>query len=272
MLHSCLAHLSRAAVLAIAFVLYGLSAQAQTHTVSEANSVLLTAEPSASGIRLKWNAFEEVAQYEIYKKERSEPSFDPAPWVTLTVSGTPPEYYDDVAAVAGVLYEYKVVRTAEAGVGYGYVCTGYEVPLAAQLRDPHSMGRILLLVESDLATELIPELAQLRQDLKADGWVVEQVEVASTLSVADVKAEVVDVYDGGASGLRAVYIIGQVAVPYSGLVSQDGHFAIWGGHVGAWPCDGYYGDMDGVWTTDQVDTDDLASDPDLSFDFSSGVW
>ena len=37
-------------------------------------------------------------------------------------------------------------------------------------------------------------------------------------------------------------------MPYSGNIAPDGH----PDHVGAWPADGYYGDMDGVWTDTSV--------------------
>ena len=58
---------------------------------------------------------------------------------------------------------------------------------------------------------------------------------------------------------------GHVPVPYSGDIVPDGHMP---DHVGAWPCDGFYGDMDGTWTDNAVN--DLAppgqdDDPDTRF-------
>src|SRR5207253_1848922 len=40
-----------------------------------------------------------------------------------------------------------------------------------------------------------------------------------------------------------------VPVPYSGKINPDGH----SDHVGAWPADVYYGDIDGNWTDTTVD-------------------
>src|SRR5207248_1131072 len=70
---------------------------------------------------------------------------------------------------------------------------------------------------------------------------------------------------------------GHVPVPYSGLLNPDGH----PNHLGAWPADAYYGDMDGLWTDttvnyvgtdpgDPADTARLANVPgDGKFDQST---
>src|SRR6185369_8466456 len=57
--------------------------------------------------------------------------------------------------------------------------------------------------------------------------------------------------------VNCVFLFGHVPVPYSGNIAPDGHDPA---HQGAWPCDGYYGDMDGVWT-DQTVCETRASDP-----------
>ena len=41
-----------------------------------------------------------------------------------------------------------------------------------------------------------------------------------------------------------ILVVDSTLVPYSGNLAPDGH----GDHIGAWPADLYYGDMDGVWT------------------------
>jgi hypothetical protein len=43
---------------------------------------------------------------------------------------------------------------------------------------------------------------------------------------------------------EAVFIIGHVAVPFSGDIAPDGHPE----HLGAWPCDGFYAELDSIWT------------------------
>ncbi len=49
--------------------------------------------------------------------------------------------------------------------------------------------------------------------------------------------------------MKAVFLFGHVPVAYSGDIVPDGHAPH---HQGAWPCDGFYGDMDGVWTDNSV--------------------
>jgi hypothetical protein len=49
--------------------------------------------------------------------------------------------------------------------------------------------------------------------------------------------------------VNAVYILGHLAVPYSGYIYPDGHYP---DHAGAWPADVYYADMDGAWSDNLV--------------------
>jgi hypothetical protein len=54
-----------------------------------------------------------------------------------------------------------------------------------------------------------------------------------------------------------LYILGHVPVPYSGNLNPDGHEA----HMGAWPADGYYGDLDGSWLDTSVNTENNSPKP-----------
>jgi len=58
------------------------------------------------------------------------------------------------------------------------------------------------------------------------------------------------------TGLKSIFLLGRVPVPYSGDINPDGH----PDHLGAWPSDVYYGDMDGIWTDNTVN-DASATDP-----------
>ena len=53
-----------------------------------------------------------------------------------------------------------------------------------------------------------------------------------------------------------MFLFGHVPVAYSGDIVPDGHCP---DHRGAWPCDGFYGDMDGEWTDSTVN-DSTAAD------------
>ncbi len=55
-------------------------------------------------------------------------------------------------------------------------------------------------------------------------------------------------YNADPANVRAVFLFGHIPVPYSGNVNPDGH----GDHRGAWPADGYYGEMNSTWSDTSV--------------------
>ena len=67
--------------------------------------------------------------------------------------------------------------------------------------------------------------------------------------------------------VNALFIVGHIAVPYSGLIYPDGH----PNHNGAWPADVFYADMDGTWT-DNVVNDNNASRPENWNMIGDGKW
>ncbi|MCL5096527.1 MAG: hypothetical protein M1608_03135, partial [Candidatus Omnitrophica bacterium] len=66
--------------------------------------------------------------------------------------------------------------------------------------------------------------------------------LANPPEIAQIKAIIRDEWLASSNDLHSIFIIGHVPVPYSGFASPDGHTAR------PWPCDGYYGDMQGQWT------------------------
>jgi hypothetical protein len=121
-------------------------------------------------------------------------------------------------------------------------------------------------VDSSRSVTILPELARLRADLIADGYMVEQrlvprVDVPRTAdnsrlndwknAVSSTKNVIRSVYDADPDTLKSVLLIGHVPVPYSGDDADDGHTSSAPpDHRGAWPADIYYGVMDdeSVWT------------------------
>jgi len=143
----------------------------------------------------------------------------------------------DADVEPGAAYEYQVVKNTPQYNGYGYIYAGLKVPLI------ENRGRLLLVVDKTFATELAEELGQLEQDIVGDGWTVKRLEVGRTDAVTSVKALIRAEYEADPATTKAVFLFGHVPVPYSGDIVPDGHAP---DHEGAWPCDGYYGDMDGV--------------------------
>jgi hypothetical protein len=100
-------------------------------------------------------------------------------------------------------------------------------------------------VDSTYAGELATQLARLQQDLIGDGWTVIRLDVNRSDTPVNIKNLIKARYAADPANVNTVFLFGHVPVPYSGDIVPDGHSP---DHRGAWPCDGYYGDMDGAWT------------------------
>ncbi|MBK7553694.1 MAG: thrombospondin type 3 repeat-containing protein [Flavobacteriales bacterium] len=222
------------------FAAFLIVATSIAQSVSVTNSVQLyaTAQAAPARITLNWTTHPSTTGFTIYRKLRSATTWGST---LATAAGTATSYQDNAVTV-GTVYEYKVVRTASTGTGYGYVVAGIEAPITDY------MGMIVLLVDNQLAPSLNLELQQLQTDLKADGWKVVRHDVSRTASVNSVRQLVIGTYNTDPTNVKAVYAIGHVLVPYSGNINPDGHAE----HQGAWPCDGYYGEMNGTWTDNSV--------------------
>ncbi|HWQ92531.1 MAG TPA: fibronectin type III domain-containing protein, partial [Clostridia bacterium] len=188
-------------------------------------------------IKLSWPGDANAVDYTISRRQR-----DDAVWGTaLGLSGEAEEYLDTNVALGGS-YEYRLRKTGNGYLGYGYIYAGISLPLV-EVR-----GRVILLVERSQAREMAVELARHEQDLVGDGWIVSRLEVDATNTAAQVKAEVLVKCSADPGEYKTLFIFGRVPVPYSGEIAPDGH----GDHVGAWPADVFYGDLDGGWTDTMV--------------------
>lgn len=159
--------------------------------------------------------------------------------------------FTDTAVELGRRYEYRVVRLFSNGPlsATGFIEVGIRVP------EVDRRGTVLVLVKDTAAAAMPGELLRLQQDLAGDGWRVIRESITSTQSVEDVKNVIKTQWQNPAiSDLRAVFLFGRIPVPYSGRINPDGH----DDHLGAWPADVFYADMDGVWT-DSVVNDSAAS-------------
>ncbi|MCX5757586.1 MAG: fibronectin type III domain-containing protein, partial [Candidatus Hydrogenedentes bacterium] len=157
--------------------------------------------------------------------------------------------YEDASIAEGAPYEYWVHQGAPATEGY--VDAGIKVPLV------EDRGKIVLIVDSTYAVSLASELTRLQEDLVGDGWRVLRHDLDGTETVADIKALIKADYDADPANVSAVFLFGHVPVPYSGDINPDLHSE----HLGAWPADVFYGEMNGTWT-DATVNDAAASRPE----------
>jgi len=144
--------------------------------------------------------------------------------------------YADTNVVPGITYEYWVQKSA--GAAHGYVCAAIRAPLVDE------RGKVLLLVDDLVHSNLAVEVSRLQRDLAGDGWTVLYESVARNAAPTNVKKVIEAAYAADPTNLTALFLLGHVPVPYSGRLMPDGH----PDHFGAWPADSYYGDMDGIWT------------------------
>jgi hypothetical protein len=136
----------------------------------------------------------------------------------------------DAPLTAGLLYEYAVSREDPAACDY--FCAGVEVPPVDR------RGKALLIGDTALAEALAPEIDRLLRDWAGDGWHAVQASVAATATPVAVKALIEK------RSADAVLLLGDVPVPYSGVLCVDGH----PDHRGVYPADVFYATGGTGWT------------------------
>jgi hypothetical protein len=217
-----------------------LSGRAIEMTWEFSVQVSAAVQQSPAQINLSWPQDQYMLpnSYSIYRKALGDTSWGAG----VTVPGTSTSYTDSSVQV-GQAYEYKIVKSTAQYTGYGYIYAGINVPMT------DSRGKLLLLVDNTFTTSLSNELARLQQDLVGDGWTVIRQDVSRNDSAVNIKNLIKAQYNADPANVNAVFLFGHVPVPYSGNIVPDGHTP---DHQGAWPCDGYYGDMDGTWSDSSV--------------------
>lgn len=175
-------------------------------------------------ISLRWPDDPKALEYKVFRRAGAE-------W-------SPLEGVVDDDVRPGETYEYKVVKSAKGFQGIGYLRAAIEGKLV------DVRGKVLVLVDAANAAALDVELKRLDRDLEGDGWTVARKTVPATSSAADVRKLIQAEPD-----LRTVFLLGKLPVVRSGFMAPDGHKD----HLGSWPADAYYGDLDGEWGDTAVD-------------------
>lgn len=199
-----------------------------------------------SEIKLQWPNTN-ANSIKIYRKISTDSKSFLTPIANLPGSST---QYADNNVELGLAYEYRVEKEYSNYVANGYILSGIKVVKS------ENKGKLILLVEATMAGPLEQELRTLEQDIIGDGWSVIRLDVQAAESAPGVRDRIIQTYNSAPLVVKAVFIVGHVAVPYSGFIVPDGH----PDHRGAWPADAYYGDMDGNWT-DTTINDTGALDP-----------
>ncbi len=220
--------------------LFIVSESLLAQSFSHQNSVMLDAliVNANTAIQLSWESDASASQYSLFRRD-----YGAASWGTLvtTLPGSSTTYLDNTVIV-GQKYEYRIIRNSTA-TGYGYICAGVDTEI------DHDPGVLLLVIDDYFLPTLQPQINQLVVDIESDGWFVHILEVSRTQAVSQVKSLISAEYNTDPQRVKGVFLLGHVPVPYSGDMNPDGH----PDHLGAWPADVYYADMDGAWTDNTVD-------------------
>jgi len=230
------------------FIAVFLGFKAVKSQTGKSQVVMVNATANTNGtIGLKWPAESWSGTFDIYRRALGTASWGNA---LTSLVGTANTWTDNTTK-KGESYEYLLVKTSGgSNSSLGYIWAGNLVP------ETPSLGGIILLLDSAYLKSLATEISALQKQLKEEGWVVSTLSAGRKESAQMVRNRIIAEYNRRNSNVKTLMIIGRVPVPYSGnylaatgqVYPPDGH----PDHAGAWPADGYYGDMDGVWTDASV--------------------
>lgn len=214
-------------------------------------AVPLRITPDTSSGKLKfilnWDKPDEILKYKIFKKLKDDVKFDSP---IKTILDTFQTTYIDADVELGQEYDYGVECYGKRYSAYGYISAGYKIS------PKHSKGKILVLVDDSINSYIYQELITFKNDLIGDGWIPILKTAPRTTeynknAVMQTKQIILDEYNKDTL-LKALFLLGRIAVPYSGHMAIDGHSP---DHFGAWPSDNYYAELNGIWTdTSYIDT------------------
>ncbi len=211
--------------------------------VNQTIQLTTTVQKSRPSITFSWDTIKGAVNITVFRKAKTAVNWGA---VKATLAPTATQYMDTTVTV-GNDYEYKIYEIG-SDTAFTYVYAGIEVPVT------EARGKMIFLVDSSMIDSLHNELWHLQMSLIGDGWTVIRKNVGRNAPVASVKRIIQDIYYADPTNVKSLFIFGHVPVPYSGDINPDGH----PDHLGAWPCDDYYADMDSAWTDITVD-DTLAA-------------
>lgn len=163
-------------------------------------------------------------------------------------------WIDDNVAY-GDIWEYQVKRMNTWNFqSQSYDATGYTLGVLGGDNADYK-GRIILLVSSDIPTQLSTKYFRLKKELTADGWYVLELIVNRATGwdsgdeVVIIRNQIMEIYNNVPENDKpaALFILGHVPLPRSGsteVTAPDMHDQ----NKGARGCDAYYADMDGIFT------------------------
>jgi len=215
---------------------------AQDYNADQIIRITTTVSTNPVAITFTWPPIGKGTQVSIFRKAKNDLQWDENdPLIDLPGNATT---YTDNTIELGKDYEYFFRGYGVDFNPYTYIWGGVNIP------QTDNRGKVILMVDDTFVTSLKPELDRLEMDLIGDGWQVIRHNVSPNATVPSVKALIKSTYDADPTNVKSVFLFGRIPVPYTGSAAWDSH----PDHHGAWPCDGYYADMTGVWTDNIANT------------------
>lgn len=225
---------------------------ATSQTVAEYTIPVVGIPITPTVIRIQWGASPNAQRCWLFRKEKDE-----SDWTFGGEFGDPnvTAYQDTI--LEGVYYEYMIARNftntnnQTNQVAFGFLATGINY------LKPIFNGQVIVVEDSLSTVGLTPEVDRFIDDLHGDGWCVKRLKCNGSLdNPPAIRTRIQTLYNAAPDEVTTVVLLGRVPVPYSGDINPDAH----ADHKGAWPADGYYGDMTGTWTDNTVNNI-TAADP-----------
>jgi hypothetical protein len=225
----------------------------------------------APQVVLSWQNDTTASRYVVYKRLYEVDKFEKL----AEVSGGA-NTFSDLDPMYGKVAEYKVEKVFSDGKQlistYAYKALAWDANLVSE-----DWKTLLILVDNTLAFSISSKLEMYRREIEKQGWraiykYVPRVESFNAKAVLNNKEMIKAVYKQ-TPNLKAILILGRVAIPYSGNTAPDGH----GDdnplpHKGAYPADVFYGDLDTRdWTDNKVSNDKSAFPRQHNY-INDGKW
>jgi hypothetical protein len=224
----------RRAILLLSILFISILTQAQT--AKDLALAISANYVQGSGMILTWENDTDPGNFLLYRLDSSGSWGSP---IASLPSGDT-TYTDTI----GPITEYRISK-----VKSGYTREGYVKPAINTSVDNN--GLVILVVVDSLYQQLPLEVNRFVTDLENERGKVALLEVSESWTPQQVKFKIDSVYVRNRNSSKTVILLGHVPVPYSGNIAPDGHT---NNHLGAWPADGYYGEMDGNWTDNSVNS------------------
>lgn len=270
-------------LIAVLLVLAISSLNAQIRLSSSDVGIGLYPTPVTKGqkaIVVNWDLPDDASQFALRRRVEG------GSYQTISLTTENETSYTDTDIVPGIVYEYEFSCQLQRSISnngnevevpwrmYGYCKSGIEL-------DAHTQeGKTVLLVVDDvISVDIAEALDEFKLSLLQDGWGYREIQAPRTEkfsadSVQLTHQMIVEAIEDEPS-ISSIFLIGRIAVPYSGNIVPDGHT---NNHVGAWPFDAFYASKsirqlrDDIVNNDTGPREETKNIPgDGKFDHDAGV-